>query len=196
MNLLTDYSLRNVDRFERMNKAAGAKDIIDVMEKALAMSEADREEYIKNFVEEHGVKETFLMVKKAINDVVNAKEPVTAAGPMYEGFKKKKDPAIDEQSLEMAKRDVVTEKEKYDTATPKEEKNTLRSRIKTVLETLGDWSVLATFFLMWAAISTSDYYSLVVKKPNVHAELKTFLIASGAAFLAWFFKYISSKIKK
>lgn len=183
MNKTTRYSSRNTDRFIRANRVVIASDPIDILERTMSMSEADREEYITNFVKEHGLKEVFNIVKGAITGITNEKEPVTAR-VHDQGYKQNK-----------KKSDIIPKEEQESTPTTKEQSLPMKSRLKTVLEKLGDWSILLTFFLMWAAISNSDYHSLVVKQTDVHAEIKAFLITSGAAFMAWAFKYLRSLLK-
>lgn len=93
---------------------------------------------------------------------------------------------------------AITSKEakasKYDQNYIKQEE-VRPSKLKNLLNKSGDWSALLTFFLLLVAASTSDYYSLVQKTPGFAAELRSFLIVSGGAFITWAFKYIASKIK-
>jgi hypothetical protein len=153
----------------------------NILDRAVSMSEQDRNEYITDFVNKHGLKETFQIVKNIVKQFLGMK--VTAQ--MYQGFRGNNS----ESKGPMAVRNT----EQYPAEVPAE--STGSGKLYSLLNKAGDWSVLLTFFLMWAAVSTSDYYTLVQKQPNSAAEIKAFLIASGAAFMTWLFKFLASKVK-
>lgn len=149
----------------------------DMLQKSIDMSPQEREEFITNFISKEGL-------KGAVNIVSN----------IYKLFQTMKIPdsqnsitaAIGDQGYMGMQR----QKEKGERTS---EPGT--SDIGTILNKIGDWGVLLTFFTMLGMVGTSDYYSLVEKSPNAAAEIKSFLIFAGSAFLTWSVKYLASKWK-
>lgn len=163
-------SYRRIKRYADA-AAMSSVDPASILEKAINMGEKDREDYIKRFVSQHGVRDTFSLVKNIVNSVVSKK----TTAQLYEGFRNNQNK---ESEQPLSSRDTSSS-----------------SKIKHLLNKAGDWSVLLTFFLMWAAVSTSDYHSLHLKQPNADAELRAFLLTSGSAFMAWVFKKLASLFK-
>lgn len=103
--------------------------------------------------------------KSILNNLVSGITSKTSSGALYEGFNKKKEEPVKP------------------------------SRLKQLLTSGEGWMVLLTFFLLLGAAGTSDYYSLVKKTPAFGEELKSFLLLTGSAFIAWAMNYIKNKIK-
>ena len=165
---------KSLKRFIRSSRIVEAS-ADDILNQAIAMSPHDRDKYIFEFLSEHGLKGAINVIanitklfksmnvpepgeQHEVEQAIKNEKPVTAQ--MYEGFKKPQAEEKPEQG--------------EDTMAPG------KTDIKTVLNKLGDWGVLLTFFCMLGAAGTSDYEGLVRRSPKSSEEIKAFLVFSGA----------------
>jgi hypothetical protein len=88
MNNFAKISERRLKR--KADMMGPSVDFASVLEKAINMGESDREDYIKRFVKQHGIRETFTLVKNLVKSIV-ASSPAqkTATAQLYEGFRNK-----------------------------------------------------------------------------------------------------------
>lgn len=149
----TAISQRRLNRFIEANRIVLAADADSLMQKALGMSEAERWNFIRNFVKQNGIEKVKSIVENVISVITNVEE---------------------------GKRTIASDNP---------------SKLKQLFTSGEKWSVLLTFILLWAAMSTSDYYSLAIKSPNLMAELKAFLLPASSAFTAWIFNVLKNKVK-
>ncbi len=175
MNKAT-IKLKSQKRFMKAMRVVEAS-AEDMLQKAISMSPQERDKFIFDFLSEHGLRGAINVVaniSKVFKSMDINPDTQVVQAQLYEGLKK---PVPAQQDT----RDRTSKPGTTD--------------VKTVLNKLGDWSALLTFFCMLGAAGTSDYVGLVKKSPDTSAEIKSFLIFAGAAFMTWAIKYMASKWK-
>ena len=160
----------------------------DMLQRAIDMSPQEREDFISKFLEEQGLRGAINIISN-ISKLFKTMNIPQKASPIEYGDDNSSaeiTAAVGDQSFMANRRRQEQNVRSFEPGT---------SDIKTILNKIGDWGILLTFFTMLGMAGTSDYYSLVEKSPNTAAEIKSFLIFAGTAFVTWAVKYMASKWK-
>jgi hypothetical protein len=124
------------------------------------MSDTQREEFIRGFVESHGLLATIKTVKETLQNLSRAQRSAAVGDSGW-----------------AANRQQGTEDQRP-------------SQLKHRLNVAGDWSYLLALLLLIGTAGTSDLGG------SWGEIFKGFAATSGAAFLGWVFKKLSSLVKK
>lgn len=125
-----------------------------------AMSDAQREEFIKGFVESHGVSSTLNVVKQALQNLSRAQRSAAVGDS---GWAANRTQGVEDPRP---------------------------SKLKHRLNVAGDWSYALALLLLVGTAGASDLGA------DWSEILKGFALTSGAAFMGWVFKKLSSIVKK